>query len=131
MHIEKKKEKHYLKAILLFNTDDEKCSFELGKIPCKLPVEVNYFFAQTEIEAYQKVAHPAPRAQYVVTLKGTLKFTVSDGSSFIVEPGTILIAKDVLGEGHSWDIIDGQEWKRIYIPIKDNQDDQFILDPEF
>ena len=87
-----------MKAFRLINTTDNRCAFEEGTVPELTHVKVSHFFAQTNIEEYQKDAHPAPRYQYVVTLKGKLKFTVSDGSSFIIEPGILLIANDIKGD---------------------------------
>ena len=120
--------KQYLKAIRLINTDEDKCSFEIGRIPVRQHINATYFFAQTEVEAYEKISHPAPRRQYVITLKGKLKFEVTNGETFFIEPGIILIANDTKGIGHSWEIIDGDEWERIYIPLDEDTDDYFVVD---
>jgi len=125
---EKAEEQHYIKAIRMFNTEDGKCTFEVGKIPNKTNIESKAFFAQTHVDAYEKVAHAAPRKQYVVTLKGKLKFKVSNGDTFIIEPGTILIAEDTKGPGHTWDLVKGDKWERLYIPLTDEGSDQFIKD---
>ncbi|WP_443943839.1 hypothetical protein ACJVDH_13015 [Pedobacter sp. AW1-32] len=120
--------KSYLKAIRLINIENGKCDFEIGKIPARQHLNSKYFFAQTEIDAYQKVAHPAPRRQYVITLKGKLRFKVSNGSTFDIEPGVLLIAADTEGEGHTWEIIDGEEWHRLYIPLEADAEDHFVAD---
>ncbi|WP_262885746.1 hypothetical protein [Chryseobacterium sp. c4a] len=36
------------------------------------------------------------------------------------------MAEDIEGEGHSWDMIDCEEWTRLYIPMVENADDFFI-----
>jgi hypothetical protein len=113
-----------IKAIRLINIVDGKCDFESGTIPIRQHINANYFFAQTDV-SLQYSPHAAPRRQYVITLKGKLKFTVSNGQSFILEPGIILIAADTFGEGHTWEILDGEEWERIYIPLEDGADDHF------
>ncbi len=118
----------YLKAFRLINTENDACAFETGKIPVNQPITAGYFFAQNQIDAYQKVAHPAPRRQYVVKLKGKLRFKVSDGSTFIIEPGTILIAADTEGPGHTWELLEGTEWVRLYIPLEPDADDYFVTD---
>jgi len=117
-----------LKAIRLYNTNETDCAFEYGTIPAQVKIEVNYFFGQTKIDPYQKVPHAAPRRQYVVTLKGKLRFKVTDGSTFIIEPGVILIAEDTAGPGHSWEIVDGDQWERIYIPLDTGNDNHFMKD---
>jgi len=116
------------KAIRLFNINKTACAFETGTIPTQIKIDVSYFFGQTKVDAYEKIPHPAPRRQYVITLKGKLRFKVSDGSTFIVEPGIILIAEDTLGQGHSWEIIDGDEWVRIYIPLEMEKNNHFVSD---
>lgn len=112
-----------MKAFKLINVNGTDCSFIEGTIEELKHIKVNYFVAQTSIEGYQLSAHPAPRYQFVVTLKGQLKFKVTNGDTFIIEPGIVLIAKDLEGQGHTWEIMDGNEWHRIYIvPDEDGED---------
>ena len=112
-----------MKAYKLININDTECSFEEGNIAESVNIDANFFVIKTTFEPYQLTPHPAPRYQFVVTLKGRLKFTVSNGASFIIEPGIMLIAKDTKGAGHSWEILDGTVWERIYIvPDKDAED---------
>jgi hypothetical protein len=119
---------NYLKAIRLINIEGDLCAFEIGKIPIRQHINANYFFAQTDVSTLEKIPHPAPRRQYVITLKGKLRFTVSNGETFIIEPGIVLIANDIAGEGHTWEIVDGNEWERIYIPLEEGNDDYFTAD---
>jgi len=72
--------------------------------------------------------HPAPTIQYVITLSGTLEFTMNSGKTFIVKPGEILIAMDTTGTGHRWRIIDDQPWKRTYVTFDENQPINFSPD---
>lgn len=120
--------KNYLNAIRLINIEGDKCAFEIGKIPIRQHINANYFFAQTDVSSLERIPHPAPRRQYVITLKGKLRFTVSNGETFIIEPGIILIANDIAGEGHTWEVVDGNEWERIYIPLEEGSDDYFVVD---
>ncbi|WP_145856048.1 cupin domain-containing protein [Pedobacter suwonensis] len=120
--------KNYLKAIRLINIEGDKCAFEIGKVPIRQHINANYFFAQTDVSSLERIPHPAPRRQYVITLKGKLRFTVSNGETFIIEPGIILIANDTAGEGHTWEVVDGDEWERIYIPLEDSVEDYFIAE---
>jgi hypothetical protein len=53
---------------------------------------------------------------------------VSDGSVFIIEPGIILLAEDVVGKGHSWELIEGEKWERLYIPVANSDESLFIPD---
>lgn len=115
-----------INAIRLYNIDDVACGFEVGKLPNHFNIKASYFFCQTRIDASEKVPHGAPRSQYVVTLKGKLRFTVTDGSTFILEPGIILIAEDVHGPGHTWELVDCDKWERIYIPFDMENMDHFI-----
>lgn len=121
-------EESYIKAVRLINLPDGGCAFEVGRIPNKTNMDVKTFFAQTHVDAYEKVPHAAPRKQYVVTLKGKLKFKVTNGDTFIIEPGVILVAEDTQGKGHTWDLVNCDKWERLYIPLNDGAEDHFIKD---
>jgi len=72
--------------------------------------------------------HPAPTTQYVITLSGTLLFTMHSGATFTLKPGDVLIAMDTTGTGHKWELIDDQPWKRVYVVFKDETAINFIPD---
>jgi hypothetical protein len=117
-------------AVRLVNNPDGTSNFEIGRIPTLKQMNTTAFWISTTTEEWEKEVHTAPRKQYVVTLKGKIRFKVSNGSTFHIEPGIILLAEDVEGEGHSWEIEEGEQWERLYIPIADNADDFFIQDSE-
>lgn len=118
----------FISAIRLVSNPDGTSTFEIGKIPTLKRMNTTAFWISTAIEEWEKDAHTAPRRQYVVTLKGNILFKVSNGSTFQIEPGIILLAEDVEGEGHSWEMVNGEEWQRLYIPIADHADDFFVRD---
>lgn len=89
-------------------------------------IKADHFFIHDNIEGWELGAHVAPRYQFVITLKGKLKFTVTNGDTFIIEPGIILIANDLTGKGHTWEIIEGKEWHRVYIVPATGADDHFL-----
>jgi hypothetical protein len=120
--------KGYLKAIRLINIENNDCAFEIGKIPVLRNINASYFFAKTDVSTLEGIPHPAPRRQYVITIKGKLKFGVTNGETFMIEPGVILIANDTKGIGHTWEIVEGDEWERIYIPLDEDTDDLFVAD---
>ena len=117
-----------MKAFRLLNDEKGNSYFEKGTLPEYYKIEVEYFNIQTKIEPYQQHQHTAPRYQFVITLKGKLEFTTSDEKQFIIEPGIILIAEDTEGKGHSWKIIEGNSWERIYIVPNQTAFDHFELD---
>lgn len=117
---------HRIPAIKLINTPDNHSAFIKGTVPSLAKLSSKDAYFSNTFEEWQKGVHPAPKKQYVVTMKGKLKFKVSDGSTFIIQPGTILLAEDTAGEGHSWDMIEGKEWVRMYVPVR--ADDHFIAD---
>jgi hypothetical protein len=112
-------------AYRLINNPDGTSSFEKGSIPSLKHMNTASFWYSNKTEEWEKNAHPAPRKQYVITVKGKIRFKVSDGSTFIIEPGVILLAEDLKGKGHSWDMVDTDVWERLYIPITDNSEDLF------
>ncbi|MEI7486588.1 MAG: hypothetical protein WCJ72_04125 [Chryseobacterium sp.] len=120
----------FIFAVRLMNNPDGASTFENGKIPVLKPMNTATFWISNKTQEWEKADHPAPRRQYVVTLKGKVRFKVSDGSTFLIEPGIILLAEDVEGKGHSWEIEEGEKWQRLYIPITENAESFFIPDPK-
>lgn len=118
----------YIPAVRLISKPDGKSSFEVGKIETFKHADVQTFWLSSKTEKWEMNRHVAPRMQYVVTLKGKLKFKVSDGSTFILKPGVVLLAEDLTGEGHSWEMVKGKTWERLYIPLKEGAHDLFIPD---
>ncbi|MNK21028.1 hypothetical protein D3C87_392790 [compost metagenome] len=112
-------------AIRLFSTENGLSSFDRGAIPTLKPMNTTTFWVSNKTEEWEKQTHPAPRKQYVITIKGKIKFKVSDGSTFIIEPGIILLAEDTTGEGHSWEMLDSNGWERLYLPISEGAEDYF------
>ncbi|ANS41631.1 hypothetical protein Q5A_005745 [Serratia inhibens PRI-2C] len=125
--VKKAEDNGRLPAYRLINTPDNRAAFIKGSVPGLKKIPAHSFWFSNTIDEWQKGVHPAPRKQYVVTLKGTLRFKVSDGSTFMIAPGTVLLAEDTEGEGHSWEMVDGDEWIRAYIPVSET-DEAFIAD---
>ena len=120
----------FMPAIRLINNPDGSCTFEKGKIPTLTRINATIFWMSNETEEWEKNTHPAPRRQYVITIKGNIRFKVTDGTPFMIKPGIVLLAEDIKGSGHSWDLVRSKEWVRLYIPISEGEDDLFILDAE-
>lgn len=72
--------------------------------------------------------HPAPTTQFVLTLTGTLEFTVFNGEKFVLKPGEVLIAMDTTGSGHTWQMLGNEPWKRAYIVFEEGETLGFVKD---
>lgn len=70
--------------------------------------------------------HDAPADQFVITLTGKLEFTTRNGETFVLRPGDVLVAKDTIGTGHKWRIIDNEPWRRVYVVLKPGAPDLFV-----
>ena len=46
------------------------------------------------------MAHPCPRRQILVTVRGEYRVTVTDGTERRFPPGSVLLAEDTTGLGH-------------------------------
>lgn len=116
-------------AIRLLRDRNGESYFESGKIRTDFKIKSQDFWFATEIDLWQIGSHNAPQKQFVITLSGKLKFTTGDGLNFIVEPGIILLAEDIDGKGHQWEMIEGHEtWHRMYMPLIDDSETFFIKD---
>jgi hypothetical protein len=111
-------------AIKLYNTPDKRAVFVRGTVPALHKIQSQQFWLSNSVEAWEQSVHPAPRRQYVIPLKGELEFQVSDGSTFRLAPGTVLLAEDTEGAGHSWKMLSAdKEWVRVYIPMVSENDE--------
>ncbi len=115
-----------MKAFKLITLDNGDSSFLEGSIPELQHIKADHFLIHTHVEGWEIGAHVAPRYQFVITIKGKLKFTVTNGDTFIIEPGIVLIADDLSGKGHTWEILEGTEWHRVYIVPETGADDYFM-----
>lgn len=59
--------------------------------------------------------HTAPRRQYTITLSGEIEIGTGDGTVQRYGPGTVLLAEDLTGQGHTTRVV-GQE-ARVYIVV--------------
>lgn len=103
-----------MKAIYLFTGSDGHSHFKMGFI-------INHSLVKTAFTEFKETPahssldwHNAPVLQFVITLKGKLKFKLHSNQTFIIEPGIVLIADDLTGSGHQWKLIDDNPWQRAY-----------------
>lgn len=45
--------------------------------------------------------HPAPRRQYIVTLRGQVEIGLGDGTVYTLGAGDMMLAEDLTGQGHT------------------------------
>ena len=107
-----------IKAIKLYTGADGNSHFEEGTVK-ELATEkvVSIHFKETPAHGSYDW-HTAPEAQYVITLCGTLEFTMHDGSTFILRPGDVLLALDPSGTAHKWRMLGDDPWRRAYVVLK-------------
>lgn len=118
-----------IRAVKLYNTASGGSAFVRGTVPELQHLQVDHVFFQASAPHASYALHPAPRLQYVITLKGRLEFTVSDGSTFTIGPGDVLLATDVRGAGHSWRTLGDAGWERLYVVLAEGAADGFVPDP--
>ena len=63
--------------------------------------------------------HNAPRRQFVVNLTGSVEIVASDGRKRVLGPGSILLADDTTGKGHTSRGLGGAERISLFIPLAD------------
>ena len=115
-----------IKAYRLFTGSDGDSHVEAGSLrEHGSDAVVSVHFAETP--AYGSFDwHTAPEAQYVITLSGTLEFTVRDGHRFLLRPGDVLIALDTTGTAHKWRMLGDEPWRRAYVVLKAGQSALFV-----
>ena len=115
-----------IRCVRIWTGEDDNSHFEEGVIALsagargdllsdKLPVTSVSF--QETASGGTLAWHTAPVRQLVVTLSGTLDFETRAGKHFRLAPGDILLAEDTAGGGHSWQLVDEQPWRRVYLVL--------------
>ncbi|HEX5826108.1 MAG TPA: hypothetical protein VFY23_01190 [Candidatus Limnocylindrales bacterium] len=61
--------------------------------------------------------HPAPARQYVVTLRGLVRATVTDGTTRTFNPGDVVLLEDVDGEGHRTFVPGTEDWLAMVVVL--------------
>lgn len=62
--------------------------------------------------------HTAVRKQYVVTVSGRGEVEVDGGKKFPLNPGTVLLAEDVTGKGHTTRVLGSEDLVLLIIPLE-------------
>ena len=62
--------------------------------------------------------HPAPRRQYVVTLRGEAEIEISDGTKRRFGAGDIMLADDTSGRGHITRVVSSVPRFYMMMPVK-------------
>ena len=63
--------------------------------------------------------HCAPRRQYAITVAGQVEIGVGDGTVRRLGPGTIMLAEDVTGQGHTTRVVGDETRITIMVPLAD------------
>lgn len=63
--------------------------------------------------------HCAPRRQYTITLSGEFEIGVGDGKVRRLGPGTVLLAEDLTGQGHTTRVVGNETRVSIVVPLAD------------
>jgi quercetin dioxygenase-like cupin family protein len=64
--------------------------------------------------------HCAPRRQYSIALSGTAEIEVGDGTVAKIEPGDIVLAEDLTGQGHITRVVGDQPRFYALVPLADH-----------
>ena len=68
-------------------------------------------------DAYDMDAHTAPRRRFVVLLSGSIELEVSDGSTRVLGPGSVLLAEDTTGRGHKSRAVGPDDRLAVYVQL--------------
>ena len=63
--------------------------------------------------------HCAPRRQYTITIAGELELGTGDGTVLRCGPGTVLLAEDLTGQGHTTRVVGTETRVTVIVPLAD------------
>ena len=125
-----------IRCIRLWTGDDQNSHFQEGWIDLGSGVRGDLMSGTIPVTSvsFQETVpggtfawHTAPARQFVVTLSGTLDFQTRSDQHFIQKPGTVLLAEDTVGGGHSWKLVDSQPWRRLYVVCWSNSGTPYVI----
>ncbi len=61
--------------------------------------------------------HNESRRQYLIVLSGQMDLTVGDGTTRVLQPGDILLAEDLTGQGHIVRNLGSKPFQCVTIPL--------------
>ena len=63
--------------------------------------------------------HPAPRRQYTITLCGEIEIGAGDGTIRRFGPGSVLLAEDLTGGGHTTRVVSAEPRISVIVPLSE------------
>jgi hypothetical protein len=60
-------------------------------------------------------SHPAPRVQWMVTLRGTVEVRTTDGAVRRFNAGDVVRLEDTTGLGHATRVVSGADWLALVV----------------
>jgi hypothetical protein len=61
--------------------------------------------------------HPAPQRRYVITLTGRGEIELAGGEKILLQPGRVLQAEDVTGQGHILRTVGDSDWTALVVQL--------------
>jgi uncharacterized cupin superfamily protein len=93
-----------MKIVRIYSGDDGQTHFQDLDVEAFAKLAVNIGPGDIRVNRGGRPAladfHNAPRRQYVVMLSGVTEIEIGDGSKRRLEPGDVLVAEDLTGQGH-------------------------------
>jgi hypothetical protein len=84
--------------------------FEMSE-PCKAARS----FVVRVPPGYFHTWHNADIRRYVIPIRGLAEIEVSGGDNISIEPGHIYIAEDLIGKGHTFRVVNDQDWVGVFV----------------
>jgi|SRR5438552_3463251 len=117
-----------MKVTRLFTGPDGKTKVEEYEVPLKPQGRGTELSEAVAVESlqfrrtnqdYNLDWHPAPRRQFVVTLRGESEIELEGGRKLRLGPGHILLAEDTTGQGHISRASGSQDRLSLFITLAD------------
>lgn len=115
-----------IRAFKLCTGTDNRAHIQEGTVDQKFRTNVDIIHFKETAPHSSYDWHPAPEEQYVITLSGMLEFFTTGGETFVLRPGDVLVAQDTTGEGHRWQMVGDEPWRRAYITLKPGVKTAFV-----
>lgn len=98
---------------------------ERGDITTTVMPAENILFKETPAGA-QESWHIDSGRHFVLTLQGNVRFETQAGTQFELHAGDLLLAEELSGQGHRWQILGEEPWVRAYVQLPGGADIPFL-----
>ncbi len=115
-----------MKITRLYTGTDNASHFEKIEVPFEsrgdfglfsLPEPVKAIFFREIPPGWMYTWHNVVCPEYVITINGSAEIEVGSGEKILLRRGDVLLAEDMVGQGHRTRVVGRKTWRQVFITL--------------